>query len=285
MSLNPCTPRCQASTYTRSGLYGGFHGSFVQAHASGTTGVLDPTADTFGGRAGMIAASESADLDFSGGQFGLQAGFNRQFANRFVLGVEADWSKSWTRGHQDNFALDDQVAIDSGFRQSRTRHDIDWTASLRGRLGYAFDNGLMLYGTAGVAVLKEDVTRDQYMIQSQNYVTPTGTGDRVTWVDRDSATRVGAAAGFGGEYALNDRWSLKGEYIYSRFGAKDYEFANARAGASPGYTSREQIGTNPLGQPIYRYTQNEGGYGTVNGRTASNSLDQHVFRLGLNYRF
>ncbi|MFD1330638.1 TonB-dependent receptor domain-containing protein [Methylopila musalis] len=268
-----------------SGAYAGFHGGFGQARTKGKTSVLDPTADDFGGRAGEIAASESADLDFGGGLLGLQAGYNWQFKNRVVLGFEAEWSRSWVDGRQDNRALDDQNVIDAGWLQSRTHHEIDWTASLRARLGYAFDNGLMLYGAAGVAVLKEKVARDQYRITGQGYANPGGTANTITWVDQDTATRVGFTAGFGGEYALNERWSLKTEYTFSRLRTKDYAFANAHAGAGEDYVTREVVGVTPVGSPQYSYTNNDGGYKTVNGRSASNSLDLHAFKVGLNYRF
>jgi hemoglobin/transferrin/lactoferrin receptor protein len=268
-----------------SGFYAGVHGGFLQAHTDGSTGILDAAANTFGGKAAMIAASESANLDFSGGQLGVQSGYNWQFSNRLVAGFEADWGKSWTGGVQDNRAIDDETLAAEGWLQSRTRHDIDWTASIRGRLGYAFDNGLMLYGTAGVAFLRETVTRDQYRVIGQGYSNPGGLENVVSRVEEDSATRVGMTGGLGAEYALNERWSLKGEYAYSGYGSKTYEFARARAGAGQDYSTREVVGTNPLGQPIYKYTQHEGGYKTVNGRQASNSLDLHSFRIGLNYRF
>lgn len=268
-----------------SGVYAGFHGSFAQAKASGTTSVLDQAADTFGGRAAGFAASESANLDFSGGQVGLQVGYNHQFKNHFVLGVEADWSKSWVSGTQDNRALDDEIVMEAGRLQSRTHHDIDWTGSLRGRLGYAFNNGFMMYGTAGLTGLKERVTRDQYVTMNRSVAEPAGKEERVTWADMAESTRVGLTAGLGGEYALNERWSIKGEYNYSRFGSKTYEFASARAGGTSGYTERVLVGYTPTEQPIYRDVYHEGGYDIVNGRSASNSLDLHTIKIGLNYRF
>lgn len=268
-----------------SGLYVGAQGSLLQAYVDGTTRVLDPNASDFGGKAAAIAASESANLDLSGGRLGVQAGYNMQFANRIVAGVEMDLGKTWSSATQDTLAIDDDAVAANGWRQSRLRQDIDWTSSLRGRLGYAFDNGLMLYGTAGLAVLGETVTRDQFKVTGQISTNPGGTGSTVTWADKQSGTRIGATAGLGGEYALNDRWSLKAEYAFSGFGSKDYDFANARAGAGSDYSTREVIGTNPLGQPIYKTTNHEGGYKTVNGRQSTNSFDLHSIKIGLNYRF
>lgn len=38
-------------------------------------------------------------------------------------------------------------------------------------------------------------------------------------------------------------------------------------------------------QPVLEYTDHEGTSSVVNGRWASNSLDMHSFKIGLNYRF
>lgn len=281
-----------------TGLYAGFSSSFAQARTTGTTSVLDATAGDFGGGlAAGIAASESADLDFFGGQIGVQAGYNWQLRNRLVVGIEADWNKSWAKGQQDNIAIDDEVVAAGGWLGSRNHHDIDWSGSLRGRLGYALDNGLMIYGTAGVSILRENVARDQYyLVRVDESIYSSGSvvngaythgvdNGTVRYVDQDSATRVGGIVGLGGEYAINDRWSLKAEYNYSRFGKTDYEFENARAGTYNDYRSREITGYTPVEAPIYEYTTHDGGYSIVNGRQASNSLDLHTFRIGLNYRF
>ncbi|GGF63813.1 TonB-dependent receptor [Azorhizobium oxalatiphilum] len=268
-----------------SGFYAGANGGFAMARTQGASSVLNPAADTFGGLADGIAASEAANLEFSGGLVGLQAGYNWQFANKFVLGIEADFGKSWAEGRQDNRAVDDAVLAASNWLQSRTHHKVDWITTVRGRVGYAFDNGLMLYGTAGVALLREDVARDQYWVYARGHDQPGGNLNYVHYVDEDGATRIGATMGFGGEYALNDRWSLKSDYTYSRFGSTDYEFGNATAGAGPEYLTREIVGYTPTELPIYRDTLHEGASGIVNGRKASNTFDLHAIRLGLNYRF
>lgn len=268
-----------------TGFYAGVNGGFSGANARGSMAVLDPSADTFLGRAAAIAASEATDLGIGGGQIGFQAGYNKQFANKLVGGIELDWDTSWVTGTQKNRAMDDATVAASGWLQSRFHQDIDWTGSIRGRLGRAFDNGLMLYGTAGVSLLKETVSRDQYRIYNQGYDNPAGRDNVVTWVDSESALRIGLTAGLGAEYAINDRWSIKADYSYSRFAAKNYAFENARAGAGEDYLSREVIGVSPIGNPIYQYTSHEGGAKTVNGRKASNTLDLHSIKLGLNYRF
>ncbi|WP_211909088.1 TonB-dependent receptor domain-containing protein [Tardiphaga alba] len=266
-----------------SGPYAGAYLGFGKAHTEGATSVLDPRGETSASHVAINeanAAAESANLGFSGGQAGVQAGYNWQFENRFVLGVEADVGKSWAEGRQDHMIPDiNQTFQANGVVQSRTYHKIDWTASVRGRLGYAFTNGLMLYGTAGAAIMREMVSRDQ-----DSFLRFADLDYRVGWVDYSAATRIGATFGGGGEYAINDHWSLKSEYTYSRFGNTDYDFDSAPTNRVAPYQTREVIGVNPQGGPIYRYT-NHPGYSVANGRRASSSLDLHSVKVGLNYRF
>jgi hemoglobin/transferrin/lactoferrin receptor protein len=73
--------------------------------------------------------------------------------------------------------------------------------------------------------------------------------------------------GGGIEYALTNNWSLKGEYLYADFGTADFEFPGATAGVT--LTRSGVPGTSTI----------------VNGRTASNDLDLHSVKLGINYRF
>jgi hemoglobin/transferrin/lactoferrin receptor protein len=268
-----------------SGFYAGVHAGYGLTHTQGSSSVLDPTADNFGGRADAMAAGEAANLKFTGAQVGVQAGYNRQFANRFVLGIEADFGTTWAEGKQENRALDDDLLTAAGWKQSLTHHKIEWTSSVRGRLGYAFDNGLMLYGTGGVAILRESVDRDQYFVYSRGYDTVAGDLNYIHHVDQAAATRVGSILGFGGEYALNDHWSVKSDYTYSRFGSTDYTFDKATAGTGPEYQTRVQTGTDPLGNPRWKYTNHKGASDIVNGRRASNTLDLHSVKVGLNYRF
>jgi len=67
----------------------------------------------------------------------------------------------------------------------------------------------------------------------------------------------GATGGAGLEYALSDMWSFKVEYLYARFQNKAYTF-----------------GDNPVLGPA-----------GLNSWRSGLNVDDHVFRVGLNYRF
>ncbi|MBN9045377.1 MAG: TonB-dependent receptor [Rhizobiales bacterium] len=279
-----------------TGFYAGIHAGMISGRTWGVTTALDGTADP-------VSASESADHTFGNtAMFGLQAGYNYQFNNRWVVCIEADVSKTRMRGAQ--VSLNDKSwlapASDAMGIQAVTHYDIDWTGSVRGRLGYALNGKWLVYGTAGLAFLHEKELRDQYHYAENYYGGESSTG--LLYIDQDSSLRAGLTIGAGAEYAINDRWSIKVDYAYSRYGNRDFKFDNGRAGTGGNYTTSEQIGTNtippdqffcsqygvlcdPSEVPVYQTTEHQGKSNVVNGRRASSSLDTHAFKLGLNYHF
>jgi len=87
-------------------------------------------------------------------------------------------------------------------------NNVDWTSTVTGRAGLAFDRWLV-YGKGGVAF-----AGDRY---STNRYTP-GTTEVTD-------TRIGWTAGAGVEYAFAPAWSAKLEYNYMDFGTKAVSFA------------------------------------------------------------
>ena len=82
------------------------------------------------------AFDEPSPFDVSGGVLGMHAGYNYQMGQA-VLGIEGDYSGSWMEDSQSTGG-------------ARVTLDVDYLASIRGRLGYAVGNSL-LYGTIGYA--------------------------------------------------------------------------------------------------------------------------------------
>ncbi len=124
-------------------------------------------------------------VDGNGVFGGIQAGYNIQYGS-IVFGLEADAQLSGIRGTATGNLVN-------------TRASIDWFGTLRGRLGYLITPNLMIYGTAGGAMT--DV----------NY---RWTGVAPFAPLRASNERFGWTAGGGLEYAVNNNWSVKGEYLY-----------------------------------------------------------------------
>src|SRR3954468_23037300 len=116
---------------------------------------------------------------------GYQGGYNRQFGNHLVLGVEldatftspADTARLVTRPYQTTF---------------------DYFATARGRVGYAMGTWLP-YATAGVAFGRTKLNLFD------------GDGELTSSTGRD---HVGWTAGGGVEVAVGGNWSAKAEYAY-----------------------------------------------------------------------
>ena len=243
-----------------------------------------------------------------GGAFGLHAGYDRQLENGFVVGVEADYTKTYLRGIE-KFASTDATLAKNGHVDATTSYDIDWTAGLRAKLGYAVNDRLLVYSTAGLALARETQWRDQYVSDSASATNPMGSETTAFFVEKASGTRTGFTIGLGAEYALNENWSIRADYSYSYFRAKSFKFKNARAGTGKDYQTSEQTGTEmidpglandpnmawlcaiypeicaPYESPVYEYVDHAGTSGIANGRNASNSMNMHAIKVGLNYRF
>jgi outer membrane immunogenic protein len=130
-------------------------------------------------------------LSPSGVLGGVQAGYNYQFSS-FVLGVEGDFDGSSARASQS------PVFGDSAMSHSTSLPSF---ADLRVRAGFAFDRFLP-FVTGGVVVA--DIHNNLDIVD----FTPSSIG-------REDAT--GWVIGGGGEYAIDNHWSVKADYLYMQF--------------------------------------------------------------------
>jgi outer membrane protein OmpA-like peptidoglycan-associated protein len=124
-----------------------------------------------------------------GGMGGAHAGYNWQFGP-YVLGLEGD---------AEGGSISDTGRV--GTTAATVHSNLDFDASVRGKLGFAF-NRILLYGTGGVAF--GDVNT-HYAFAG----TPIGSNSEV---------RVGWTAGGGVAYALTPNWELGAEYRYTDLG-------------------------------------------------------------------
>ncbi|GGF71819.1 TonB-dependent receptor [Azorhizobium oxalatiphilum] len=297
-----------------AGQRGGWTGLYAGGHVGAGFAALNGTTTALDGTPGGIPGTESMDQDFAGVLYGGQIGYAYQFANRFVVGIEADWSRTHLGAEQAAMATEGTLA-DSGYLQSKIHHDIEWMSTLRARLGYAVRDDLLVYGTGGFAFAREMASRDQYRSNGAMSTDPYGTSTSLFEVEQVAGTRSGFSVGGGAEYALNDRWSIKAEYNYAYFPKKSTRLRTARAGVTRSYSSVEQVGAeqmpslveqfpddpevidycaappddevrcSPYEEPIHGLVNHVGTSEVMNGRDASNSLGAHLFKIGLNYRF
>ena len=158
---------------------------------------------------------------------GLQGGYNYVLPSRFLLGVEADVSFP-------NWLAADDVAWFRTTPNTDIAEKIDYMATLRGRLGYAFDHW-MVYATGGFA-----------WSLGRFLQTPGAVDD----VDKALHLHRGWVAGAGAEVAITANWIARLEYLYRNFGHADVTFPSGTTAGSS-YDGHEiRAGLNyKLGSP------------------------------------
>src|ERR1700738_3734343 len=128
---------------------------------------------------------------------GYQAGYNRQFSNHVVLGIEAD--ASFTS------PLDGPAVTPAPFSTT-----LDYVGTVRGRIGYAFGT-LLPYVTGGFAwghgrVNFDDGGGSALLLRAQN--------------------QPGWAAGAGVEFGVSCNWTAKLEYNYIDLARRTYDLSD-----------------------------------------------------------
>lgn len=137
----------------------------------------------------------------SGVAGGGQVGYNWQ-NGQLVFGGEADLQAS---GADDTFAP--------------WKFSNPWFGTLRGRLGYAFNN-ILAYGTFGLAY--GDLTGQLNALE-------------------ESKTEVGWTGGLGVEFGFNPNWSAKVEYLYMDLANRAYTITGTTNGLE---SSLLRVGVN-----------------------------------------
>jgi high affinity Mn2+ porin len=140
---------------------------------------------------------------------GFQIGYDYSFPSRLVIGVEADVSFPGT--------LDAGQDISSMVIGTANYHDTTRiSGTVRGRVGYD-RNHWLYYATGGVAWTYDRFTRTQ-LSDSPIGAAPAGT------VETSFLRRIGWTVGAGIEVPIVPGWTMKFEYLYSRFGKTSVMF-------------------------------------------------------------
>jgi outer membrane immunogenic protein len=199
----------------------------ASAAAAGLTGTLDPAAVT-----GAI-----------------QAGYNWQVDN-VVYGLASDLSWFNLGGLRQvsiNYpATAQNFAARSNIYTVGTSFQSNSLFTLRGRLGFA-ESSLLAYVTGGLALT------DFRMANSSDNPDALGAFGGASNSDR----RAGWTVGGGLEWAVTDRWTVKGEYLFVNLGS----VATWSPATGPGFA------------------------GYSSGPGTSSDLTAHIARGGVNYKF
>jgi outer membrane immunogenic protein len=140
--------------------------------------------------------SSFSDLSPSGTSYGVQLGYDFQFDNNFVLGIEFDYNQLGLDQARPASATNTSGVIYNAI----TRVDADQMYSLRPKFGYAFEN-TMLYATAGWAWTSTDFSAE--VLSSGNY----------SKAGAASETLSSVVWGAGVEHKFGNNWSLRLEYL------------------------------------------------------------------------
>jgi outer membrane immunogenic protein len=147
---------------------------------------------------------------------GGQAGYNWQIGH-FVYGLEGDIDGTGLRENATSIltrtTLSGTQTVTANFSAN-----IDWIATLRGRIGYACDRGLLLYATGGLAVAGTTLNTAYGIVEPAQLP---GLGPNPGTAS-SSRTLAGWTAGVGAEWAFDRKWSAALEYRHSDFGSGGY---------------------------------------------------------------
>lgn len=129
---------------------------------------------------------------FPGEHLGAFVGYQYQFDNNVVLGLEGDVSYTWNQ-------RDDFTYFFGGSPVGAEKIKTDWSGSVRARIGYAFGDAL-LFATGGWVA--------------------TRAVDNIETLGVSRETFNGFTIGGGFDYALTDNIFARAEYRYNGFGEK-----------------------------------------------------------------
>lgn len=243
-------PLPQPPVYNWTGFYAGLNGGLGGGRVSPANSVaaVDPI---FG-----YTSTDNQSHRLGGAFAGGQAGYNYQFRNQLVLGVESDlqWSNIGALSRIDTtYAFNTASPVpNSGLDTASTNIRQNWFGTTRLRLGYQFADRFLAYVTGGVAI--SEFSAGNAGTGTETSPTP---GIYSQTSGATTSTRIGWAAGAGLEHALGNDLSIKAEYLYSEYSGIAAPYRNV------------SDSTPPL----------------ISGAFSSGTLGIHLVRAGLNYKF
>ena len=198
-------------------------GFYVGLNAGGGFG--DVNISAVGNQANANATLNDTRLTRSGPLGGVQAGFAVQ-SGPVVYGVEADMDFGALRGTLNTHGVATPAVVAAGAASrasfnAKVESRFNALGSLRGRVGYAFDN-VLIYGTGGYATAHHDA-RASLLADGVSVPgvigTPPAAGTSLGAVTVHQWVH-GWTLGAGGELAFSRNVSLKLEYLYAQVGNK-----------------------------------------------------------------
>ncbi|RTL80154.1 MAG: porin family protein [Hyphomicrobiales bacterium] len=262
-----------------TGFYVGLNAGGAWANSNGQYLGMGPVGASAGWPHGGAALTDSYLAAFSaagsaagtnsGGNGGFigggQIGYNWQFYNNLVVGLEADIQGIAGNSGSRAFMTGASVADGSNYVGVHSvRGSLDYLGTVRGRLGWLFMPTMLVYGTGGLAYGGVTLNSTS-MIYNDFFVNQlTAAGAPVLPVSvggvNFSNTQVGWTAGGGLEWMFMPNWSAKVEYLYYDLGTVTQNFAMAA-------------------------TNNNTGLNAIFGGQTRARVNGNIVRAGVNYHF
>jgi outer membrane immunogenic protein len=164
------------------------------------------------------------DHDASGAVGGVHAGYNYQ-TGLAVFGIEGDIELAGINGKSQ---LTGTGAF-SGYNITSSL-DVAFQGSVRGRVGFALLERMMLYGTAGLAFATIENKYTATLPPGNIFGAPAGTSTA-----KFDDVKLGWTVGAGVEYAIMSNWTARFEYRYTNYSA----YKNATALLGPAASSEQ----------------------------------------------
>ncbi len=185
----------------------------IETTGTGTDEAFESVANTWGldlsdGGLDAIEAFFSNDYDMDGAVYGGFIGYNWQKGNA-VFGIEAGLNGT-------DFDGDTKCAL-----VADCRRELDYYATVTGRLGYAVNN-FMFYGFGGVA-WGDVKTRVGYFGESADAAWEVDEEDEFSSSFNQDQTHVGWTAGAGIEFAFTERFVAGVEYAHIDLGEESHQ--------------------------------------------------------------
>jgi opacity protein-like surface antigen len=233
--------------FSWSGCYVGGNAGYSRAEvrSDGTPNAIFAGL-TPAGTAEVLTSASAAKVTPDGVTAGLGIGCNYQ-KGIFVIGAEGDINYSDLGAQQIRGPFADAAPLARYTWEERFHSN--WFATARARAGVVVAERSLLYVTGGAAFAEFN------WLKALDF--PAFTGFRYQASGSDS--KFGWVVGAGWEYAFNNNWSAKVEYLHMDFGSS--------SGVTP---------TPPAPAA---------GPGAGAAWSVSNNFHEDVVRLGINYRF
>ena len=163
---------------------------------------------------------------------GLELGYNYEFINKWVLGVDGDFGFTNLKGAKTcgtGTGVDATGAnVGTGFNPSTLvcERNMNWMGTIAGRIGYSWERTLF-YVKGGGAWADDNVTTS--CIYGPNTVVGVGASPLTSCLNQAGVgtkgfsaggTRAGWLVGIGSEFDLGHNWSAKAEWDYIDFGSR-----------------------------------------------------------------